>query len=439
MIPALTIAALTLPLAAPITLPLGEEAFGAEPVPANEEWAGGVLRLANDEHRVYRRWVNGNEEFFFRGDAAAVNQALAAFAEVDCDVAEVVLMPDAGGTRSFEGKGVAYDWRLFAPSGILLAMAKEDGGSGLYPTHATLTVHVDGEGLALDDLELPANVTLLGPRDLLERYVAALGAKEEFRRATAVGCLREVSFLPEAIEVLRRALDDEAKVVRTTAANVLQGVGARGRGALPRLYALLNAAQDHEERIEYELAIALISLVDPPDLVVEHALEQRAKALRGLLDGRRVELELERGVDSEGRPRFTATLENTGTLPVLAVQPGDGSDVGWRTPRTRWEVRDDATGELVEAPRRGRCGNLNAIRLEEMVTLAPGEKCALNQWFGQPYLPPAGTYRVVLHYDNDPTMEFEGLSGSHTADAQRQLRRSTPLSVTSAPVLVSME
>ena len=42
------------------TATLGEESFGNDPVLANEEWAPGVLAVANDPSRVYRRWINGN-------------------------------------------------------------------------------------------------------------------------------------------------------------------------------------------------------------------------------------------------------------------------------------------------------------------------------------------------------------------------------------------
>lgn len=433
----LSLAAFALTLTTFPAPPLGEEQFGNDPVRANEEWAGGVVAVANDRHRVYRRWVNDNEEFCFQGDADAVNAALAAFAQIDADVAEVVLMPDAGRTRSFDKTEVLYDWRLYAPSGLVLGMARREGEGSLYGAHATLTVHVTGKAFKAGDLELPASVKLLGPHDLLQRYVAGLEHEEEYPRASAVGLLGELSFLPEAIEAIRGALRDDSAMVRRTAARVLTDAGPRGRGAIPRLRELLDETTVPEERTEYKRAIK--ALAAAPEHQKDAKLRRRVHKLRKLLDGRQVELELERGDDESGRPRFVASLVNRGTLPVLIVQPGDGSRVGWRTPHVRWEVRNVATNELVRVPGSGRCGNMNTISLEEMVTLAPGKRCELLDWFGPPYLPAGGTYRVALRYDNDPAAELRGLSGPHPPDALRLLRRSTPISVVSTPVKVTVD
>ncbi len=431
----LSFAAFTLTLTTLPASPLGEEEFGNSPVRANEEWAGGVLAVANDRSRVYRRWVNGNEDFCFKGDAEAVNAALAAFAKIDADVAEVVLMPDAGRMLSFDGKEVLYDWRLYAPSGLVLGAARR--GGSLYGAHATLTVHVTGKAFQVGDLELPASVKLLGPHDLLRRYVAGLEHEQEYPRASAVGFLGELSFLPEAIEAICGALRDDSATVRRTAARVLTDAGPRGRSAIPRLRELLEETTVTEERTEYKRAIK--ALAADPENQKDAKLKRRVHKLRKLLDGRQVELELERGDDESGRPRFVASLINRGTLPVLIVQPGDGSRVGWRTPHLRWEVRDAATNELVEEPGGGRCGNMNTIALEKMVTLAPGERCELHDWFGPPHLPAGGTYRITLRYDNDPAAELRGLSGPHPPDALRLLRRSTPISVVSTPVKVTVD
>ncbi len=165
------VAALALTLSSPVEPALGEEQFGNAAVPVNEEWATGVDRLANDSHRVYRRWVNGNEEFFFKGTTRDLNAALIWFARTAADVHEVHLLPWTGKTASFEGVEVAYDWRLYAPSGICLAMA-EDSASPVYPTHAILTIHLT-ESIWLRRLSIPAGVTLFGPEELATRYRAA--------------------------------------------------------------------------------------------------------------------------------------------------------------------------------------------------------------------------------------------------------------------------
>ncbi|MFT4542538.1 MAG: hypothetical protein ACI841_003994 [Planctomycetota bacterium] len=147
---------------------LGEESFGNGPVPANAEWAEGLLSVANHPQRVYRRWVNGNEEFFYAGETNQLNSVLTRFARIEAPYRDVIFMPQAGETQSFEGKAVSYNWSVYAPSGIMLAMAR-GAGSSLYPDRATLTIHVAGS-IDLGALMIPSGLTLIGARELSERY-----------------------------------------------------------------------------------------------------------------------------------------------------------------------------------------------------------------------------------------------------------------------------
>jgi len=66
-------------------------------------------------------------------------------------------------------------------------------------------------------------------------------------------------------------------------------------------------------------------------------------------------------VTGDQRPQVTATLVNRGKREVTLVEPGDGSDCGWRTPLVEWSRRRRDNG--------GRCGNINALKEEEVFTL----------------------------------------------------------------------
>jgi len=95
------VAMLLLPAAA---FALGEEAFGNAPRVAQKDWADGVINVVNLKSRVYLHWVNGNESFFYRGDAGALNEALRLFAAINDDEKQIVLLPGSGKTQSFDGK-----------------------------------------------------------------------------------------------------------------------------------------------------------------------------------------------------------------------------------------------------------------------------------------------------------------------------------------------
>src|SRR5262245_60914110 len=122
------IAVLLLPVAA---FALGEEGFGNAPRPKQPDWADGVVDVVNLKSRVYFRWVNGNEDFYYRGDAAAINEALRLFAAVKDDARQVILLPGSGKTGTFQGKPIDFDFQFHVPSGIYRAVTKR--------THPVLT------------------------------------------------------------------------------------------------------------------------------------------------------------------------------------------------------------------------------------------------------------------------------------------------------------
>ena len=131
-------------------------------------------------------------------------------------------------------------------------------------------------------------------------------------------------------------------------------------------------------------------------------------------------------------PSFRAELINQGDKEVTIVQPGDGSDCGWRTPIVRWSPAM-RTGV-------GRCGNINALKASEVVTLKPGERVPVSGWLGSPSLSKAGTHKVVLEIENVPGLEWGGLPlGKHDPAAMEKVRRSTAFKAVSNAVEVKVE
>jgi hypothetical protein len=143
----------------------------------------------------------------------------------------------------------------------------------------------------------------------------------------------------------------------------------------------------------------------------------------------------------QGQPvPLTVTLINKGKNQVTLVEPGDGSAEGWRTPVVQWKVfRVDAPpAKLAEDT--ARCGNVNALRPEEVFTLKPGESRKLAGWIGTPQLPGPGKYRVMFIYHNRPEMQWDGIPlGRHDPDAMARVRRSTPVLLQSNVVEVTVK
>jgi hypothetical protein len=116
----------------------------------------------------------------------------------------------------------------------------------------------------------------------------------------------------------------------------------------------------------------------------------------------------------------TVTITNRGPAPVTLVQPGDGSDCGWRTPVIGWSVlpaNDEKAAHPNEMPKHasvGRCGNRNPLDPKELFVLRPGEtKTVSAAWAGLPV--DEGKQRLVFYYRNDPAVKWRGLSGDDPA------------------------
>ena len=126
---------------------------------------------------------------------------------------------------------------------------------------------------------------------------------------------------------------------------------------------------------------------------------------------------------------YRVQITNKGAEPITLVEPGDGSDIGWRTPIVSWRV-EDARGPVTPKSG-GRCGNINPLHREEVFALRPGESRDFRffpfVWLDQP-----GSYRLSLTYANRPDLEWRGiLLGKHDDEAMRLLRHSTPCLVNS--------
>jgi hypothetical protein len=138
-----------------------------------------------------------------------------------------------------------------------------------------------------------------------------------------------------------------------------------------------------------------------------------------------------------GYTQFTGTLFNDGTKVVSLVEPGDGSESGWRTPTVSWTVKT-MSGQPVTQQRGARCGNVNPLHESEIFDLPPGAKHVMTPWFGSPDVP-AGKYVVRATYENDPKAKMHGLAlGMHDEKALELVRQSTACRVESNALTVDI-
>jgi hypothetical protein len=329
------VALFVLPAAA---LALGEEGFGNAPRPQQPDWADGVVDVVNLKSRVYFRWVNGNEDFFYRGDALALNEALRRFALINDDARQVILLPGSGRAQTFQGKQVEFEFQFHVPSGIYRAVTKR--------THPVLTVYINAAkpqpidrklverwlpdlhsesfktreraeqelqklgrdarphlrsaresqttaegrrridvllqrmtGIDVTDLEIPTGVTIVTPDDLLTTHLKELKNVDTHVAGMAVHDLSNLALysnkvVPALIEATRKG---NHEYLRRGAASGLAHIGSAAKSAVA---ALKEGLEDPDANIKNSFQSAIERIESAKD---EAGQDERVKNERAIL------------------------------------------------------------------------------------------------------------------------------------------------------------
>jgi hypothetical protein len=291
-------ALVTLFLSLPETaLALGTETFGNALVVKQSDWADGVVDVVNLKSRVYSQWVNGNENFFYRGNAPALNEALSKYAAVKADVRELILLPGSGKAVTFDRKLIDFDWQLHVPSGIYKAVANKnhavmtvyinankpsgrldrkmvekwlgDLDSDSFPTRQKAKLELQKLGndskpflrealkanlpvesrrriegllemlrdLDVDDLKIPKGITVINLDDLLVVHLKGLNETDSTRRGMAVqGLSSLLSYSDKVVPAVAEILKEDGNAwVRSCAAAALRSAGVKAKSAMPVL------------------------------------------------------------------------------------------------------------------------------------------------------------------------------------------------------------
>ena len=127
---------------------------------------------------------------------------------------------------------------------------------------------------------------------------------------------------------------------------------------------------------------------------------------------------------------WKVTVKNEGKEAIALVKAGDGSDCGWRTPQVAWLVQLQSefkkTPAWPEAREVARCGNINALKADEVVDLKAGESMDVGDYLYGLDFPKAGKYVVIFYYKNEPGMKWLGLPlAEHDAKAMVRVKGST--------------
>jgi len=127
---------------------LATEHHGCTPIGPEWRFPADVIRVANLPSRLYWREINGDPQFFFRGNTSALNHALAVFAQIQGEK-EILLLPAPSDVRTLvERKPIPCDWDLRALGGFYIHFAHQEKGTQVMLKHPRLTIYVTFAGAA---------------------------------------------------------------------------------------------------------------------------------------------------------------------------------------------------------------------------------------------------------------------------------------------------
>ena len=141
----------------------------------------------------------------------------------------------------------------------------------------------------------------------------------------------------------------------------------------------------------------------------------------------------------------TATITNIGHEMVSLVLAGDGSSEGWRTPVIKWSVipADDTKYRHAPPPTRRefrQCGNLDPMKPEQLVNLAPGKSMLVGCTYGFAWhgvrIP--GRYSIRFYYRNDPALAW-GDPSSLDPQLMKQVSKTFECSLNSNDLVIHIE
>lgn len=270
---AFLIVASLLPAAA---LGLGTEEFGDEELsPANyTEWPG-LFEVASDKCRVYSNWVNGNENFYFRGTTDQLNEALKKFAAIKVEKHEVLIRPGPGKAHSFNSERILdCNWHVNVHGGIAKHLTTLDKGTNFWPVEPTMTIWIGDIDLA--KIKIPEGVKVLGVNDKAARARAGLDSKDQTVRGWGSSIVADMNpYEQENMSAVEKLLKDEVNWVRMCAAGTIHKFGGRARPAIPLLKECEKSDDENLKKAATDAIAAIESAKDD-----ESAARQYAEAVK---------------------------------------------------------------------------------------------------------------------------------------------------------------
>ncbi len=125
------------------------------------DWAHGLEDVVRQPSRVYSRWVNGNENFYFNVESDKLSELIVAYSRVGLRDHVVRVVQGEPLVKSFKGLGFSYNVNMKVLSGIALWHAKSTSDAAeTYEPILEIHVATPEQQEALEDFDWPNHIII---------------------------------------------------------------------------------------------------------------------------------------------------------------------------------------------------------------------------------------------------------------------------------------
>lgn len=137
---------------------IGSDSEIGHPTTEQPGWTPGIVELPRHPARVYSRWVNGGEDFYFEATPQQVNELIALFSQAKMRDHELRIKAGKPSVQSFNKEPIDYNVHLNIAGGITRAVSEQESSADTF--EPDLTIYIEDDTAWVRDLQIPDNIIL---------------------------------------------------------------------------------------------------------------------------------------------------------------------------------------------------------------------------------------------------------------------------------------
>ena len=137
---------------------VGSDSLNGQPTIAQPGWPIGIIELLRHDSRVYSRWVNGNESFYFNASPDELNALIRFFSQTRMRDHELWLKAGTQQAKSFDGDRIDYNVKLHVLDGFAMWETRKNEDADTYEPTLTIFLDPSDQQTSWEQIALPPNI-----------------------------------------------------------------------------------------------------------------------------------------------------------------------------------------------------------------------------------------------------------------------------------------